>query len=200
MSERIVTTRRFNALVSDERNAQKFLTDQLHQSSMPDTQCNGVRLAVEELFSNIISYAYGSAGGIVDLTVSVDDAARLASVLISDEGKEFDPFSGGRSDAFDSRSGGGTAGLGILLVRRLMDECSYRRVNGRNEVTIVKRWGLASRGVEAVGRAAQSVGEAGSGQFNAPERSQKPLTDDDLALVVGGLTMPDLPFLQPLGK
>lgn len=200
MSERIVTTRRFNALVSDERNAKKFLTDQLHQSSMPDTLCNGVRLAVEELFSNIISYAYGTAGGVVDLTVSVDDAARLASVRISDEGKEFDPFSGGRSDDFDSRAGGGTAGLGILLVRRLMDECSYRRVNGRNEVTIVKRWGLANRGVEAVGRAAQSVGEAGSGQFNAPERSRKPLTDDDLALVVGGLTMPDLPFLQPLGK
>lgn len=200
MSERIVTTRRFNALVSDERNAKKFLTDQLQQSSMPDTQRNGVRLAVEELFSNIISYAYGSAGGVVDLTVSVDDAARLASVLISDEGKEFDPFSGGRGDVFDPRSGGGTAGLGILLVRRLMDECSYRRVNGRNEVTIVKRWGLASRGVEAVGRAVQSVSEAGSGQFNAPERSQKPLTDDDLTLVVGGLTMPDLPFLQPPGK
>ncbi|WP_258552609.1 ATP-binding protein [Paraeggerthella sp.] len=31
-------------------------------------------------------------------------------------------------------------GLGILMVKRLMDACSYRRVDGCNEVTVEKRW------------------------------------------------------------
>lgn len=200
MSERTTQSQRFNALVRDERNAQKFLTDLLENSSMPVASCNDVRLAVEELFSNIVSYAYDSGGGFVDVTVSVDDDARFASVQISDEGKEFDPFIERRRSSYDSRAVNNAAGLGIMLVRRLMDECSYRRINGRNEVTIVKRWGAPSRGVETVGQTAQAVREMGTAQYNAPERSQRPLTDDDLAMVIGGLTMPDLPFLQPLDK
>lgn len=92
MGNRIVETRRFGARASNERAAQRFLSDVLNLTSMPLKTRNDVRLAVEELFNNVSSYAYGSGGGFLDLTVSVDDAASTVSILISDEGRAFDPF------------------------------------------------------------------------------------------------------------
>lgn len=81
-----------------------------------------------------------------------------------------------------------------------MDECSYHRVHERNEVTITKRWDTVNKGTEALAEAARVIRETEGLEYNAPERSQKPLTDDDLTLVVGGLTMPELPFLRPLAQ
>ena len=92
MGNRIVETRRFGARASNERAAQRFLSDVLNLTSMPLKTRNDVRLAVEELFNNVSSYAYGPGGGFLDLTVSVDDAASTVSILISDEGRAFDPF------------------------------------------------------------------------------------------------------------
>ena len=58
----------------------------------------------------------------------------------------------------------------------------------------------ARKSAEALADAARVIRVMEGSEYNAPERSQKPLTDDDLTLVVGGLTMPDLPFLRPLGR
>ena len=200
MGNRIVETRRFGARAGNEKAAQQFLSDVLKLSSMPLKACNDVRLAVEELFNNISSYAYGQDSGILDLTVSVDDTACTVSVLISDEGRAFDPFAEDRHNTTGDPSLAGTPGLGILLVRRLMDGCSYQRVRGRNETTIIKHWTTPRKNAEALADAARVIRVMEGSEYNAPERSQRPLTDDDLTLVVGGLTMPDLPFLRPLGR
>lgn len=200
MGNRIVETRRFGARASNERAVQRFLSDVLNLTSMPLKTRNDVRLAVEELFNNVSSYAYGPGGGFLDLTVSVDDAASTVSILISDEGRAFDPFAEDRHNTTGDPALTSMEGMGILLVRRLMDGCSYQRLHGRNETTIVKHWTTPRKSAEALADAARVIRVMEGSEYNAPERSQKPLTDDDLTLVVGGLTMPDLPFLRPLGR
>lgn len=200
MGNRIVETRRFGARADNERAAQRFLSDVLGMSSMPLKSRNDVRLAVEELFNNISSYAYGPSGGFLDLTVSVDDLACTVSIQLSDEGRAFDPFADDSHNTTGDISLADTRGLGILLVRRLMDGCSYQRVRGRNETTIIKHWTTPRKNAEALADAARVIRVMEGSEFNAPERSRKPLTEDDLTLVVGGLTMPDLPFLRPLGR
>lgn len=198
MGNRITNTQRFRASAGNEPAVQQFLSGILQQSSMPLKFRNDVRLAVEELFCNITSYAYGAEGGVVDVTVSIDDDIRFATVILTDDGRAFDPFAYERKRSIGDLTLVGVGGLGILLVKRLMDECSYRRVHERNEVTITKRWDIANKGAEALAEAARVIRETEGLEYNAPERSQKPLTDDDLILVVGGLTMPELPFLRPL--
>lgn len=72
--------------------------------------------------------------------MAVADDARSAKVVLRDGGTPFDPF--GRADPETPRTIEETpvGGLGILVVKRLMDACSYRRVGGCNEVTVEKRW------------------------------------------------------------
>lgn len=199
MGDRVTKTQRFQALAANEPDARQFLTGVLSLSNMPMRSRNDICLAVEELFTNVSSYAYGADSGYVDITVSIDDNIRFASVMLADDGMEFDPFAYDRGRSFDLSSAN-VGGLGIPLVKRLMDECAYRYVHNRNEVTITKRWSAAGTGSEALGEAARVIRETEGSEYNAPERSKLPLTDDDLALVVGGLTMPDLPFLRPLGQ
>ena len=71
MGNRITNTQRFRASAGNEPAVQQFLAGILQQSSMPLKFRNDVRLAVEELFCNIASYAYGAEGGVVDVTVSM---------------------------------------------------------------------------------------------------------------------------------
>lgn len=200
MGNRIVETRRFGARASNEKAARSFLSDVLNLSSMPLKERNDMRLAVEEMFNNVSSYAYGPGGGYLDLTVSVDDAACTASVVLMDEGAAFDPFAEDRHNTAGDPPQKGGGGLGLLLVRRLVDACSYQRVHERNETTLVKHWATPHGNAEALADAARVIRVTEGSEYNAPERSRKPLTDDDLTLVVGGLTMPDLPFLRPLGR
>ncbi|MFR1638751.1 MAG: ATP-binding protein [Eggerthellaceae bacterium] len=60
-------------------------------------------------------------------------------VVLRDGGVPFDPFG---TPTRGSPLGGGDSigGLGIMMVKRLMDAHSYRYVDGCNEVTIAKRW------------------------------------------------------------
>ena len=157
MGNRIVETRRFGARASNERAAQRFLSDVLNLTSMPLKTRNDVRLAVEELFNNVSSYAYGPGGGFLDLTVSVDDAASTVSILISDEGRAFDPFAEDRHNTTGDPALTSMEGMGILLVRRLMDGCSYQRLHGRNETTIVKHWTTPRKSAEALADAARVI-------------------------------------------
>lgn len=193
MGDRATKTQRFQAIAMNEPDVRRFLIDVLGQSNMPLRSRNDICLAVDELFTNVSSYAYGASGGFVDITVSIDDGIRFASVAIADDGVEFDPFDYDRRRTTDLDCSS-VGGLGISLVKRLMDECAYRHVRNRNEVTITKRWSVTASGNEALGEAARVIRETEESEYNAPERSQRPLTDDDLALVVGGLTMHDLPF------
>ena len=61
-----------------------------------------------------------------------------ATLVLRDDAPPFDPLSLAAPDlaaGLDERSMGG---LGIHLVRELVDEVSYRRVDGRNELTLSK--------------------------------------------------------------
>ena len=121
---------RIEAALGNEPAVQRFLTEALGTTECPPKARKELRLAVEELFVNVARYAYDPGSGDVEVSVS----------LASDGGVPFDPF--GHADPEAPRSVEETpiGGLGIMMVKRLMDAHSYRYVDGCNEVTIAKRW------------------------------------------------------------
>lgn len=185
----IVETRRFVALPQNEEEVQHFLSQVLDRFSVPFKVRNDLRLAVEELFINVASYAYGDADGSVDVTVGVDEGRRDAWVRLADEGVPFDPFSVERDRARGSVEDVDVGGLGILLVKRLMDECLYKHNRGRNETTVVKFWEEPGKKAEDISHAASSINVIEKLGLNDPDKSTCPLTDDDLNMIVGGLTV-----------
>ena len=94
-------------------------------------------IVFDELLSNIISYAY-----IDDETHNIDVIADLAwdrlTVTITDDGIPFNPFKSESPDTRISLEEREIDGLGIHLVRNVMDKVFYQRKTNRNEVTLLK--------------------------------------------------------------
>lgn len=190
-SERCKTaSRRFDAVLENEKEAQRFLTETVEGSSAPVKVRNDLRLALEELFVNVASYAYGSGAGDVEVSIALDEDAHRIRVELADEGVPFDPFSHGDYVFPESIDDARIGGLGILLVERLMDSVAYRREAGRNVVTIEKSWKTVEEEAEGIAHAAQSLErpDGSASGINAADKVRQSLSEDDLAQIVGGLT------------
>ncbi len=94
-------------------------------------------IVFDELLSNIISYAY-----IDDETHNIDVIAELVgdrlTVTITDDGIPFNPLKSESPDTRISLEEREIDGLGIHLVRNIMDKVFYQRITNRNEVTLRK--------------------------------------------------------------
>jgi len=96
-----------------------------------------LELAVEEAVVNICLYAYEVPPG--ELLIRVESGAAQFVVELIDEGVPFDPLG---VDEPDLRAPAGerqVGGLGIFLVRRVMDEVAYRRDGASNILRLVIR-------------------------------------------------------------
>ena len=97
-----------------------------------------VHLALDELLTNTIDYGYDD-----DNEHRIDLLLRLESdtltVEIADDGSAFDPLQAAEPDMGASIEDRARGGLGIYLVRKMMDSVAYRRQDGRNIVTLTKR-------------------------------------------------------------
>lgn len=97
-----------------------------------------IDVAVEEIFVNIAHYAYenGSGSVIIGITMSEDPAA--ASITFADNGIPYDPLSHEDPDISLSAEQREIGGLGILMVRKTMDDVRYEYKDGQNLLTLVK--------------------------------------------------------------
>ena len=95
-----------------------------------------IHLALEEAVSNVIMYAYpeGTAGNMV--LDAVRDGNRLQFTLV-DRGKAFDPTTVPEANPEAPLEERPVGGLGIHLVRSIMDSISYSRLDGKNVLTMI---------------------------------------------------------------
>lgn len=96
-----------------------------------------IHLAMEEAVTNVIMYAYPQdEEHEIELSVSCADKEMIFT--ITDSGKEFDPTLHPEADVTLSLEERPVGGLGIFLIRRIMQKVEYNRVEGRNILTMVK--------------------------------------------------------------
>ena len=96
-----------------------------------------VLLAVDDLLNNIVNYAYQDEEA-HEISVVVNLSSRRVSVTVSDDGMPFNPFGAEVPDISTLLEVREAGGLGIHLVRTLMDEYRYERRARRNIVIIAK--------------------------------------------------------------
>jgi serine/threonine-protein kinase RsbW len=94
-----------------------------------------LQLALEEAIVNICDYAYEKPPG--EIVVRVEPSESRFAVELVDEGVPFDPLAVEEPDLRAAAHERAAGGLGILLVRRVMDEVSYRREGSRNVLRLV---------------------------------------------------------------
>ncbi|MCC6805690.1 MAG: ATP-binding protein [Anaerolineae bacterium] len=110
-----------------------YAVEAAQQAELPKARVEGLRLAVDEYATNIITYGYRDAGyaGDVEAAAQIDDDHLIISLI--DAGLAYDPTN--RPDPTDldtpleERDIGG---LGIMLVRQSVDEWRYERRDNRN--------------------------------------------------------------------
>ena len=103
--------------------------------ALPASVRRSVHVALDELLINTIVYGFtGEAGGGGEASVEVEVRADRVCVTLTDNGRPFDPFGVPLPPPVPDRIGG----LGIHLVRGLMDEVSYQRRGDWNVVVLAK--------------------------------------------------------------
>lgn len=112
----------------------------LSEHDVPIKTIYAMNVCVEELLVNIVQHGYGGGGAVdvdVDVMLSNDEALVIE---ISDGAVAFDPITDAPPPdleaALDDRPIGG---LGIHMIKKMTDDLSYRREDGRNHVRMVKR-------------------------------------------------------------
>ena len=97
-----------------------------------------LNLALEEAVVNVMNYAYPpGTEGEVNIAAEANDL-RL-KFIITDNGVPFDPTAKEDADTTLSAEDRPIGGLGIYLVRQLMDSMNYERLNGQNILTLRKK-------------------------------------------------------------
>ncbi len=95
-----------------------------------------VNLVLEELAMNTINH--GHDGGLHEISITFNSTDDALTIDIVDDGTPFDPLTDApMPDVNAPMHERPIGGLGVYLVRKLMDELTYRREEGRNHLTLV---------------------------------------------------------------
>jgi len=130
--------RTFPATMEGLADASEFLMSIIGPSDCPPKVKSAVMVAMDEIASNIVHYS-----GAPDFTVAVGlpDAPPYVRLTFSDEGKPYNPLLKTDPDVTLPAEERAIGGLGIFMVKKMMDEIEYVYENGRNILTIGKKRG-----------------------------------------------------------
>lgn len=104
--------------------------------SWVDDEMLDVQLAVEEAVTNSILHGYDGSVGII--AIRIESSPHHVVVEIADDAPAFDPLSMPDPDIGADLEDRKIGGLGIFLIRRLMNEVTYRYKDNKNILLMVK--------------------------------------------------------------
>ena len=132
-------TLNLNNKVSEITKLNAFVKSATATLNMESGLANKIKLAVEEAVTNVIDYAYpNGTEGNININIEADE--HRVRFILSDSGTEFDPTGVSKADTTLTVDERPIGGLGVFLVRNLMDSINYERVDGKNVFRMEKRF------------------------------------------------------------
>jgi serine/threonine-protein kinase RsbW len=112
----------------------------LERGGFPLSYLNRLQIAVDEAVTNIIEHGYdGADAGKATIEVTLEVTADVYRIVIEDFGTTFDPEDFGEVDIRKHVAIGKSGGLGVFLMRKIMDLIEYHAEKGRkNRLVLVK--------------------------------------------------------------
>ena len=92
---------------------------------------------MEEMVVNVISYAYPE-GKTAEIELLAESDGKELTFVLSDCGKEFDPTMKESADMDVNPAERDLGGMGIFIVKNIMNEVTYQRLEGKNLLTMKK--------------------------------------------------------------
>ena len=115
-----------------------FIETIANEMRLDQSLAMSLNLALEEAVTNVILYAYpAGSDGLVDIEAIM--GKDILEFIISDSGVAFDPTAAPEADISLGVEDRPIGGLGIFLVRNIMDTVSYQRTDGKNILSMTKK-------------------------------------------------------------
>ena len=96
-----------------------------------------LNLVMEEMVTNVIFYAYPQDEE-ADIELLAKSDGKELTFVLSDQGKEFDPTAKEDNDLSVNPAERDLGGMGIFIVKNIMNKVTYQRLEGKNLLTMTK--------------------------------------------------------------
>ena len=127
-----------NATLDNLDVVQDFVRGELENQGCSMKVMMQIEIAVEEIYVNIVHYAYNPEIGEATIRCEVTNNPMQVIIQFLDSGIPFDPLAKEDADITLSAEERNIGGLGIFMVKQSMDEVNYEYTEGKNVLTIRK--------------------------------------------------------------
>ena len=122
-----------------------FIAQACREAGVPAADANDLKLAVDEVCSNVVEHGYAGHSGHAPIGVRFDADEKTIEVTVTDRGRSFDPSRAPEPDIGAGWRDRRIGGLGWHLIRKLVDDVRYESGDpAGNRLTLVKRRPAAS--------------------------------------------------------
>ncbi len=133
-------TRRFLAKIEHLEEMLDYILMGLESLELTAKQKHQIRLVCEEALVNVIHYAYLAEGGLVTISYKIFIESQEVEIILEDEGVAFNPLESEDPDLEIDIHERKIGGLGIYMIKNIMDKVCYERVEGKNRLYLKKKF------------------------------------------------------------
>jgi sigma-B regulation protein RsbU (phosphoserine phosphatase) len=126
---------KIEAKTENLNDVMRFISAELEKLEYPPDLKNEICIAVEEIFVNIVDYAYNPDSGNVDISISTKEKT---VVKFEDTGRPYNPLEQASPDLEKPLLEREIGGLGVFMVKKIMDTTEYSRIGNKNVLVITK--------------------------------------------------------------
>ena len=123
--------------VGELERVNKFIEEIGEELGLDMELLMNLNLVMEEMVSNVIFYAYPE-GKTADIELVAESNGKELTFMLSDQGKEFDPTAKEDADPDVNPMEREIGGMGIFIVKNIMNQVTYQRLDGKNLLTMKK--------------------------------------------------------------
>ena len=127
------------ATLENVETVTEFVNEQLNALRCPPPVRTQVDIAIDEVFSNIVRYAYSPEEGPATVRVEAAEEPRCVVITFIDHGKPYNPLTTAAPDTTLSAKQRRIGGLGVYMLKKTMDDIAYAYTDGMNILTICKK-------------------------------------------------------------
>jgi serine/threonine-protein kinase RsbW len=127
------------AKIENLQKVMDFLGDQLDSVDYVMKARLQLELSIEEAYVNIVNYAYELEEGEVIICCNVGESPLKVTMQFIDYGKPYNPLENEDPDTSLNAEEKEIGGLGIFLIKKNVDDISYKYCDGKNILTIQKK-------------------------------------------------------------
>ena len=117
-----------------------FINEHLQSENATKKFCASIDIVIDEIYSNIVKYTKLTEDDKVNVKIEIDGIPKKITLQFIDAGVPYNPLEKINPDTTASLDERNEGGLGIFMVKNIMDEVHYEYKDNKNVLTLIKNF------------------------------------------------------------